>query len=572
MISIQDQVNKKEKIKESEKVKNIKFNILAITCIILFCTVLAPVTLQNDTYYTIKIGELIVNTGKVDMQDHFSWHTGLPYSYPHWAYDVATYLIYNLWSFTGIFVSTIILSCILGISIYVTNKKISKNKLVSFILTLGAMYLIKDYIAARAQLVSFILLELTILCIEKFLETKKIRYAVFLFLIAIAIANIHCAVWPFFFVLFLPYIAEYLITLDYTKMIYWMKNKYYQHQLKKYSSNKKKYKNAEEEISKINAKFEKTKEDETKKLANREKQINNPYKIKTVKISAVKWLIVVMIVCALAGLLTPIGDMPYVHLYKLMQGNSTQSISEHLPLTLINNKPIMIILAFLIAILAFTNVKIRWKDLFMLAGLALMMFMTRRQVSMFAIFGSAILATLISDLFAKYDKDGTVEMEKIMTTTLGTVATVLVVALFMIVQIKGEVNDKYVNEKSYPVEAAEYIKNNIDMSKMRLFNEYNYGSYLIYEGIPVFIDSRCDLYTPQFNKTEDYPDGRDIFTDYINTSNISRYYEKTFDQYDITHIILYKNSKLSMLLSKDPDHYTSIYSDDNFIIYQRNVD
>ena len=42
----------------------------------------------------------------------------------------------------------------------------------------------------------------------------------------------------------------------------------------------------------------------------------------------------------------------------------------------------------------------------MMAGLALLMFMTRRQESMFVLFGSAILAKWITDLFSKYDKDG----------------------------------------------------------------------------------------------------------------------------------------------------------------------
>ncbi|MFR7665986.1 MAG: hypothetical protein ACLU2J_01270 [Clostridia bacterium] len=49
---------------------------------------------------------------------------------------------------------------------YCTNYKISKNKLISFAITIGGMFLIKDYIAARAQLVTFILFELTILLIE----------------------------------------------------------------------------------------------------------------------------------------------------------------------------------------------------------------------------------------------------------------------------------------------------------------------------------------------------------------------------------------------------------------------
>lgn len=80
---------------------------------------------------------------------------------------------------------------------YCTNYKISKNKLISFAITIGGMFLIKDYIAARAQLVTFILLELTILLIENFLEKKKVGYAIGIIVISTAIANLHCAVWPF---------------------------------------------------------------------------------------------------------------------------------------------------------------------------------------------------------------------------------------------------------------------------------------------------------------------------------------------------------------------------------------
>ena len=211
MKNIEKKQKNKEKKEDSAEIRAIKFNILAVVAIIIFCASLCPVTLQNDTYYTIKIGEHIVNTKTVDMQDPFSWHENMPYTYPHWAYDVIIYLIYNTFGMMGIFISTIVLACILGVLMYFTICKISKNRLVSFFITIGAMYLMKDYIAARAQLVTFILLELTILLIEKFLETKKIRYPVGIVLISIAIANLHCAVWPFFFVIFLPYIAEYLI-------------------------------------------------------------------------------------------------------------------------------------------------------------------------------------------------------------------------------------------------------------------------------------------------------------------------------------------------------------------------
>ena len=104
---------------------NAKFNVLAIICIILFCFAVSPVSLQNDTFYTIKIGEYITQNG-IDMQDHFSWHKDLAYTYPHWAYDTGIYLIYHLGEITQIpnggmlfvYISTVILACVLGIVIY----------------------------------------------------------------------------------------------------------------------------------------------------------------------------------------------------------------------------------------------------------------------------------------------------------------------------------------------------------------------------------------------------------------------------------------------------------------------
>lgn len=571
--------NTSKKIEDSAKVQNIKFHILVIVAIVIFCASICPVKLQNDTYYTIKIGEHIVNTGTVDMQDPFSWHENLPYTYPHWAYDVMMYSIYHIGGMLGIFISTVVFACVLGILMYFTNYKISKNKLISFLITIGAIYLISPYIAARAQLVTFILLELTILFIEKFLETKHKRYGVGIILISIAIANLHCAVWPFFFVIFLPYIAEYLwftiidanILYKLKLKIYDFRAKMYNHKIEKATSDEKK-KIYNEKINNIVIQKEKAEKKQVKLLENREKRRKNPYRIRYEKNTATKWLILIMIICAFTGLLTPLGDTPYTYLYKTMQGNTTQSISEHLPLTLINNKEILFVLVGILMILIFTDTKIRLKDLCMMAGLALLMFMTRRQESMFVLFGSAIVAKWLVDLFSKYDAKGLKEFDKIMTSTLGIIATILVVALIAIVEIKPKVDDQFINPSSYPVEAAKFIKENLDVNSIRLYNEYNYGSYLLFQDIPVFIDSRADLYAPEFNGTKDKDgnyDGRDIFSDYINTSNISKYYENTFEKYNITHIILYKNSKLNMLISKEDKGYNEIYSDDSFVIYER---
>ena len=45
-----------------DKVK-LKFHILAVICIVIFCIAISPKELQNDTFYTIRIGEYITENG-----------------------------------------------------------------------------------------------------------------------------------------------------------------------------------------------------------------------------------------------------------------------------------------------------------------------------------------------------------------------------------------------------------------------------------------------------------------------------------------------------------------------------
>ena len=551
----------KETKKEKSKIKpSTKFTILAVILIAIFCVALTPVTLQNDTYYTIKIGEHIIKNG-IDMQDPFSWHEDLEYTYPHWGYDVITYLIYNVFGFTGIYIVTCILSIILGLSIYFVNKKLVKNQVFSFFITIGAMYVIKDYIAARAQLVTFILFVLTIYFIEMFLETKKKRYVLGLIIIPIMIANLHLAVFPFYFVLYLPYIAEYVIALMGETIIYKksemlklkLKIKKYMKQPgneQKLEELKKKQKELEYRIDKIKIK--------------RTKELQNPYRIKLIKRPNVKWLIIIMLICVFTGLLTPLGQTPYTYLVKTMQGNTMQNINEHLPMTLANDENATCMFIIFLAILIFTKVKIRVSDLFMLGGLCCLMLGSRRQITMFTLIGSIILNRLIVQIIEIYIKIKEKDIIEKITNVIGIVIITITILGLSYYFAKDKFDDKYVDESTYPVDATNYILENINLEEARFYNEYNYGSYLLFKGIPVFIDSRADLYAPEFSGKEE-----DIFSDFIDTSSIGKFYGDTFEKYNMTHVIAYKNSKVNMIITKaDSEKYEQLYEDDYFVIYK----
>lgn len=541
-----------------EKKLSIKFTVLAVFSIIIFAFAVSPVQLQNDTFYTIKIGEYIMQNG-VTTEEPFAWHEGLNYTFPHWAYDVFIYLIYDIGGMTGIYLSTVMLAAILGICIYFVNTKLNKNQLLSFFMALAVMYLIKDFIAARAQLVTFILFLLAVFFMEKFYETKKKRYGVALVIIPIIIANVHSAVFPFYFILLMPYIGEYLISLLANSDLFIIKQKI-KKQSKKIELEEQKENQKEEDIIKLKEKLSEY-EQKLEKIQKR-KENKNSYKIILEKNSAGKWLIVIAIICAFSGLLTPIGDMPYTYLTRIAEGNTTQSISEHLPLTLAKDENFASLLAVAIILLMFTDAKMKLRDWFMLGGLIVLAFISRRQESMVYLIGTIMLGKVISYLMDKYDPKGTETVMKFMVSLCGKIITISLVLAVTLVLVKPKMSEQFISERNYPVKLADYMLENLDVENIRIFNEYNYGSYLLYRGIPVFIDSRSDLYTPQFN------DGIDIFSDFMSITNLNSDYNAKFEKYGITHVVLYKNAKLNLLLKKD-SNYNLLYSDDSFCLYER---
>ena len=386
---------------DEKTVKRQRFHVIIVFFIIIFCVGIAPKALQNDTFYTIKIGEYISQNGIANLrEDPFSWNE-LPYTFPHWLYDFMMYGIYSIGGWDAIYISTIVFTCILGLSIYFTSNKISKNAPISAIVTFVAMHLMVPYIAARAQAVTFSFFILEIYLIEKYLEKAKTRYAVGLILFSLLIVNLHMAVWPFFFVLFVPYLVEYVASRDWITfdlIIY----------AKLFVQNHKKVKN-EEKIKRLNEALKHNKK-------RRQEIRENPYKVKVTRNDNVLKLFIVMLLCALMGLFTPTGlTTPYTYLVKTGMGNTVKVINEHMPLSLRGNEEFTAFFAFFIVILTFIDIKIDLKHLLYYCGILYLALNARRQVSMFLVICTPILAQLVGQIFDKYIKNGQEKMIDVIT-------------------------------------------------------------------------------------------------------------------------------------------------------------
>lgn len=505
---------KKEEIilpikKDTKKLKRI--SLLLMLGILILSIGMVKKVFQNDTFYTIKIGELILKNG-IDMKDHFSFHIGLPYTYPHWLYDVFIYLIYKLGGYAGIYISSISLFLILVYLIYKSILKINNNYFMAVFATLVSTIALAGFVTARAQLVSFILFILEIYSIEMFLSNGKKRYLIFLYLIAVLICNIHLAVWAFYYIIFIPYLAEYIIC---------------------YFIDKKKKQNKFHQV--LSNKFYLEKNDN------------------------IKLLLITFVISLTAGFITPLHGTPYTYMIKTMMGNSQKYIQEHQMLSW-KNSPFVIILILETFFLSFMT-KVKLRDVFMVSGLTIMAISSVRHVSLLALVGVFCFARIFFYFFHNNDLDTDKFLLKVFSRKWAIFLFIFVASITSGLLLNNQLKKDFIDKEKYPVNATKYILENLDYKNIHLFNEYNFGSYLLLNNIPVFIDSRADLYTKQFSG-RDY----DIFDDY---ENILGNYQTKFKFYDITHVLIYKDPKVFYDILETNTNYRILYEDKYFALFEK---
>jgi len=516
-VQVQEKLDKLRKIDEEKMMKKRKkFALFFLLWICIFSVGLVRKTFQNDTFYTIEIGELILNNG-IDMMDHFSIHSSLSYTYPHWLYDVFIYICYMIGGYSAIHISSVVLLVIILGVVFRLNTKITNNYSVSAFATFICALALSGFATARAQLASFLVFAAQIYFIEMFLQNGKKRYLFGLIFLSWLICNIHVAVWPFYFIVFLPYLAEFVLSFIVSKI-----------KLKKHN------------------KF-------TTFLKN---------KFVLDKNKNIKWLFVTMLVSSLTGLLTPIGDTPYTYMINMMMSDAQEYVQEHQMITWINS-PFTIIIAGETLFLSLIS-KVKLRDFFMICGLALMSVISVRHIALLALIGTICFARLFSMFFENYKFDIDDKIIKFINKKSVAVTSFVVVIVISSLLLSYQLNEKFVDDEMYPVEAVKYIKENINIDEMRIFNEYNFGSYLLHHDIPVFIDSRADLYTSEFSDFE-----YDIFDDFRYSPTK---YQEVFDFYDITHILIYKDkdNAIYRVINGD-DKFNILYEDEFFIFYERLV-
>lgn len=107
-----------------------------------------------------------------------------------------------------------------------------------------------------------------------------------------------------------------------------------------------------------------------------------------------------------------------------------------------------------------------------------------------------------------------------------------------------------------PKEAIQLLQ---EIKPKRLYNEYDFGSELIYHNIPVFIDGRADLYAKHNLK-----DAISLTRGTENTANLLKHYN--FDTF-----LVYKNTSLANYLSLHSDYELIQETETTLIFIKKNL-
>lgn len=524
--------------------KNLKY-IIAIILIIIFAFSIVPRQLQNDTFYIIELGRQIQKTG-VDWKDHWSIHDNLEYRYPHWLFDLINANIYEAFGFNGIYVFTQIFASALLVLIFINliKKDISLN--LAFIGTITTGYLMRIGFCDRGQIISYLIFFIEYMILERFVLRPTFFKTLGLFILSCLMANIHSTAWIMMLVLLLPFVGEKVV---------------YMYSLKGVNEIRLKRNNKALEKAKLKGNIKKVEklEKEIKDLEHFKEIINNEkaeHKIIITNNPNAKYLWIAFVALILGALVTPIKLTPFVYYLKISAGNSMPYINEHQPIVIASDLQFMVYTIIIVALIGFTKEKIKLSDAFLILGLYLMTISSRRNIFLLLSLTCCILIGLI-DHFIKSN----IEKEnKKFSKVIFIIFSISSVILSGYVFIKNY-NVEFVSKNLYPVDATKYIKENLDYKNIRMYNRYDYGSYLLMNDVPVFIDSRCDLYTPEFNKKVNvFKDTMDIITGNHTISTV-------MDKYNLSYALL-PVDELEDNYIKEDDRYTELYRDDYFVVYE----
>jgi hypothetical protein len=162
--------------------------------------------------------------------------------------------------------------------------------------------------------------------------------------------------------------------------------------------------------------------------------------------------------------------------------------------------------------------------------------------------------------FLKSAEDNKKEFNMTARNLVNTTLIVLLLAAGIIktIQVNSPELVSRAERENFPVGAVEWLKDQNQDQSYRVFNDYNWGGYLIFNlpEVPVFVDGRTDLY------------GDEILNDYLAIMQVEENWNELLQKYDLGLLLVKNDSRLSRYAALQG--WTVAYRDELAVVLQGN--
>ena len=199
-------------------------------------------------------------------------------------------------------------------------------------------------------------------------------------------------------------------------------------------------------------------------------------------------------------------------------------------------------------------------DMLLFGGFSLMALLSIRHIPLFSVVSVPIVTRYASSIeFGKLRWDLSRPPDFRPPRRALVILNWLLVLVFLAASVQrlaGVLKENQIEEaRHFPVNAVNFIQQQ-GLVEKRIYNSYNWGGYLLWRGIRVFIDGRADVYLDDF------------INEYMLAYMIRNRWRVPLDKFAVDYVLIERDGPLSILLREIPE-WQKLYEDDLAIILMR---
>jgi hypothetical protein len=270
-------------------------------------------------------------------------------------------------------------------------------------------------------------------------------------------------------------------------------------------------------------------------------------------LTARKWrnLALVLLLCVVAALINPNGYHMLLYPFETLGSDAMQTyIQEWYSPNFhrIEYWPFALLLLGGAAVLVLSQRKVGWTNLLLFFGFGFAGLLSARHIPLFAVVAAPVVSRALADVRVPASR-------RPRLVAINWVILLLVVTLAGVWVADKLAEDRAAEAERYPVEALAYIREQ-GLVDQRVYNSYNWGGYLIWERVPVYIDGRADVYMDEF------------MDEYVLAYQLRGDWRIPLEAYDVNYVLIERGGSLGQVLEEAPE-WERVYADEVAVIFVR---